>query len=220
MNYYAKRFFGQQGIVTDGLKLWLDASNPASYPGSGTTWYDLSGNNNNATLVNGVAYSGGMMNFDGVNDYVVSNIPKTAYGAEFSIYMWVNMQGSQNEVGIWQAASALSSTGPWILCQRITTGFRLYLNGGYGGNITVPNNNHFQMGLQFKNGIWKISVNGVVVQTQSNPIGSYAALSLYLGNGYRGYFNGQINDVAIYNRALTPEEVNQNFNATKSKYGL
>ena len=57
MSYYAKRFFGQvqnEGIVTDGLKLWLDASNPASYPGSGTTWFDLSGNGNNGTMMGGV----------------------------------------------------------------------------------------------------------------------------------------------------------------------
>ena len=57
MGHYAKKFFGQaqrEGIVTDELKLCLDASNPASYHGSGTTWYDLSGNGNNGTMVNGV----------------------------------------------------------------------------------------------------------------------------------------------------------------------
>ena len=63
-------------------------------------------------------------------------------------------------------------------------------------------------------------VNGIVVQTQTNPIGAFGASSLYFGNGYLGYFNGQINDVTIYNRALTPEEVLQNYNVTKSKYGL
>ena len=76
MSYYAKRFFGQvqnEGIVTDGLKLWLDASNPASYPGGGTTWYDLSGNGNNGTMVNGVAYNsanGGVMILDGIDDKI------------------------------------------------------------------------------------------------------------------------------------------------------
>jgi hypothetical protein len=60
-------------IVTDGLVLCLDAGNPKSYPGSGTTWTDLSGNGNNGTLVNGVGYSGsnlGSLVFDGSNDYV------------------------------------------------------------------------------------------------------------------------------------------------------
>jgi len=58
-------------IVTDGLVLCLDAGNPKSYPGSGTTWTDLSGNSNNGTLVNGVGYNGsnlGSLSFDGVDD--------------------------------------------------------------------------------------------------------------------------------------------------------
>ena len=60
-------------IVTNGLILNLDASNTSSYPGTGTVWTDLSGQNNNGTLVNGVGYSsvnGGTLTFDGVNDYV------------------------------------------------------------------------------------------------------------------------------------------------------
>ena len=78
MGYYSGKLMSIQAeaiptIITDGLKLWLDASNPSSYPGSGTTWYDLSGNGNNGTMVNGVTYStanGGVMSFDGVNDIV------------------------------------------------------------------------------------------------------------------------------------------------------
>ena len=63
------------GIVTDGLVLNLDAGNPQSYPGSGTTWTDLSGNGNNGTLLNGVGYdsdNGGSLVFDGSNDYVTT----------------------------------------------------------------------------------------------------------------------------------------------------
>ena len=60
-------------IVTNGLVLCLDASDIKSYPKSGTTWFDRSGNGNNGTLVNGVGYSsgnGGVLAFDGVDDYV------------------------------------------------------------------------------------------------------------------------------------------------------
>jgi len=60
-------------IVTDSLVLCLDAANPRSYPGSGTTWYDLSGNGHNGTLVNGVGFNSGergSMIFDGTNDYI------------------------------------------------------------------------------------------------------------------------------------------------------
>jgi hypothetical protein len=60
-------------IVTSGLVLALDAADKNSYPGSGTTWTDLSGNGNNGTLVNGPTFSsanGGSIVFDGVDDYV------------------------------------------------------------------------------------------------------------------------------------------------------
>ena len=60
-------------IADSGLLLHLDAGNTKSYPGSGTVWYDLSGNGNNFTLYNGVSYSNGALNFDGVNDYAASN---------------------------------------------------------------------------------------------------------------------------------------------------
>ena len=65
--------FAGPEIVEDGLVLALDAGNTKSYPGSGTTWTDLSGNGNNGSLVNGVGYNSGnlgSLSFDGVNDYV------------------------------------------------------------------------------------------------------------------------------------------------------
>ena len=60
-------------VTTTGLLLYLDAANRRSYPGSGTAWYDLSGNGNHFTLYNGPTYSNGALTFDGVNDYAASN---------------------------------------------------------------------------------------------------------------------------------------------------
>lgn len=63
------------GVVTNGLVLALDAGNTKSYPGSGTTWTDLSGNSNTGTLTNGPTYNssnGGSIVFDGVDDYVTN----------------------------------------------------------------------------------------------------------------------------------------------------
>jgi hypothetical protein len=72
-NYYKGK------LVTSGLILALDAGNLISYSGAGTTWFDMTSNANNGTLVNGVTYSGGTtpsMVFDGVDDYV--NVPYNA----------------------------------------------------------------------------------------------------------------------------------------------
>jgi hypothetical protein len=60
-------------IVTNGLVFCLDAANSKSYPGTGTDWTDLSGNQINGILTNGPAYNssnGGSIVFDGINDYI------------------------------------------------------------------------------------------------------------------------------------------------------
>ena len=82
------------GIVQDGLVLNLDASNTLSYPGSGTTWFDLTSNNNDGTLVNGPTFdsaNGGSIVFDGINDYVsFTTPPSTNSGTEkSSINVWI-----------------------------------------------------------------------------------------------------------------------------------
>ena len=84
------------GIVSDGLVLWLDAGITPSYPTSGTTWTDLSGNNNNGTLVNGPTYSstnGGSLVFDGTNDYVnISNSSSFNFGSgDFTVESWIRI---------------------------------------------------------------------------------------------------------------------------------
>ena len=75
-------------LVTEGLVLYLDASNEDSYSGSGTTWNDLSGNGNNGTLTNGVLYDNGVMSFDGVDDYVAPS--GSTNSKSISIFMWIN----------------------------------------------------------------------------------------------------------------------------------
>ena len=72
--------FGGPNVIDNGLVLSLDAGNVKSYPGSGTIWYDKSGNNNNGTLTNGPTFSGGSIVFDGVDDYV-----DTTFKASISI---------------------------------------------------------------------------------------------------------------------------------------
>ena len=68
--------FSGPEIVRNGLLFCLDSTNSKSYPGSGTTWFDLTGNNYNATLVNGVTYNSStkLMTFDGSNDYATVSI--------------------------------------------------------------------------------------------------------------------------------------------------
>jgi hypothetical protein len=79
-------------IVTNGLVLALDAANSKSYPGSGTTWRDLSGNNNSGSLTNGPTFSsanGGSIVFDGSNDYIgITTGSGFNLGVNFTVQVW------------------------------------------------------------------------------------------------------------------------------------
>ena len=95
--------------VEDGLILALDAGNTKSYPGSGTTWTDLSGNGNNGTLVNGVGYNsdyGGSLSFDGTNDYIdITSLAPLADTSAVTMEAWVNVDTLTNSyqvIGTWE----------------------------------------------------------------------------------------------------------------------
>jgi hypothetical protein len=80
------------GLVTDGLILNLDSTNASSYPGSGTSWDDLSGEGNDFTLVNGPTFStddGGTIVTDGANDYIQSDGQITETNAAMSAFAYV-----------------------------------------------------------------------------------------------------------------------------------
>jgi hypothetical protein len=111
-------------IVTDGLVLCLDAGNPKSYPGSGTTWTDLSGNGNNGTLVNGVGYNsgnGGSLVFDGVNDRVTINASShtNLSSGNFTISSWFYIPTSVDTTNLyyWLIAigTSVGSSNTWYL---------------------------------------------------------------------------------------------------------
>ncbi len=106
--------FHSPRIITDGLVLALDAANQKSYPGSGTTWSDLSGNGNNGTLTNGPTFdsgNNGSIIFDGVDDYITTGTtPSQLQGnPSFTVSGW-----------FYRNANLPVNTGTW----------------GFGGNVT------------------------------------------------------------------------------------
>ena len=214
--------------ITDGLVLCLDAANTKSYPGSGTTWTDLSGNGNNGTLVNGVGYSGsnlGSLTFDGVNDYVsLSQNITLDFNRTFFFYI-----------------SALPSTGIYHLLNSVSIGgfqnrisiTRTGLNFYRGDNDLVSRN--FTGGSQ-ENRFFAILTDNTNLYTIEPGMTSLPAGSSLnsLPNGPRSfdsigyqstgsswvYFNGKIPYFTYYNRSLSLAEIQQNFNATRSRYSV
>jgi hypothetical protein len=221
-------------IVTDGLVLCLDAANPRSYPGSGNSWLDLSGNGNNGTLTNGPTYSsanGGSLVFDGSNDFVE--------------LAGTNLSLNQMTISSWNYSSNFNQNG--FMFEKTTNGsvntqYSLFYNSSndicyrtYGLSTTdltvntstagVVNNQWNNVVATFDGTNKRIYVNGVLRATSATLSGTVtqnttgaAFIGIYGGGGYP--FNGRIANTQIYNRALTPQEIRKNYLATKSRFGL
>jgi hypothetical protein len=229
-----------ENIVTDGLVLCLDAGTLMSYLRSGTTWRDISGNGNNGTLINGPTFNsgnGGSIVFDGVNDYV--RIPYTVVLAPpiISFNSWVyslNWVSKNNNQKIF---SKTQNGGYAFGCGVFTTTnveFAALIGGAYR-IVSYPLNSlsigwvNFQG--TFDGRYLKLYINGVLVSTYDHTSISNISYSdnnqLVIGaepgsgTGIDGnFFSGNISQTLIYNRALSATEIQQNYNATKSRFGL
>jgi hypothetical protein len=224
-------------IVRDGLVLHLDAANPKSYPGSGTTWYDLSGNGNNGTLVNGVGYSTdnkGSMVFDGVNDTIdcgtVYAIGSSLTG--FTISMWVKTQSSSTRILAENGTGFTTNT--FYLAQENNTNltFLVFGEGSFdlvqiSSPAPYPTNTWFNLVGVWSSGVkCKLFYNG---EDRTAPRGGSIRNNLIDGNtnlflgsraGSSLFHSGNISYTQIYNRALTAAEIKQNFEAMRGRYGI
>lgn len=221
-------------IVRTNLQLYLDAADPASYPGTGTTWTDLSPNAYSTTLVGAPAWNSTYFTFDGTTEYVDTNQSLSA--EEFSVGAWFQSSAA----GIKMILSKETTAGwPW--------NYRIWLNGGQivgdiaqsgasTRNINSPLTN-------YNNGSWylvmytrstttqTLYVNGTQINTAdgSFPSGTISnAQELWIGrSAFTGgsptgsyQYTGDIGQVFVYNRVLDSTEILQNYNATRSTYGI
>ena len=210
-------------IVLDGLVLCLDAGNPKSYPGSGTTWTDLSGQGNNGTLVNGVGYSGdnfGSLVFDGSNDAIdVGNVNPTS-GATFSA--WININGANTNYGGIFNRWGSGGNSFWIgTLNNQSSSIQVYFNGSLVHNITSLELNTWMLLAVSHTGS---NVTSYINSSQTNTnasslISSTGTTSIGYDINRTNYpFKGNIAQVSIYNRALTASEIQQNYNALKGRF--
>jgi len=212
-------------IVTSGLVLCLDAANKRSYPGSGTTWFDISGNNRNLTLFNGTAYnSAGYFDFDGSDDYAKTSDNGLGTGTTIphSLEMWVNFDVLTNPRW-WLAVIGQYTTGAhhWIG----TTGVQF---GAWSANCQrsptlLGVNNWMQIVGTFNGTTLTYYVNSVNTGGSCTADGfnfTNTDFTIGLRLGSEAYFNGKVSNVKIYNRALSAEEIAQNFNALCGRYEI
>jgi hypothetical protein len=218
------------GLVTSGLVLALDAGRTLSYPGSGTTWTDLSGNGNTGTLVNGVGYNSsnlGSLSFDGVNDYTLtSSINHNIGTGNFTYSAWVYPTSLK---GAGATLSAFMGNGEYAP----TFGFDLngypselgfYWSGWKGFGTTLSLNQWYYVVMTRVGALCTGYLNAIACPVTYNDGQSMNNSQYVIGRSGVNYasdiFKGNIAQVQIYNRALTAQEVQQNYRATKSRYGL
>jgi hypothetical protein len=212
-------------IITDGLVICLDAADKKSYGGSGTTWTDRSGQGNNGTLTNGPTFNsgnGGYITFAGDDDH----IPFTCddFGTDNTVEMWARWHGTGNRMFC-----------AWSSCYDIWTidgnlGFNTCGGDICGFSASSLANIWHHFVFVFKQQIQdnSIYINGVS-QTLSKKRGNTNLTSnrsfstnfrigSWTGGSY--YYDGDMAIAKVYNRELTADEVLQNYNATKGRFGL
>ena len=219
-------------IVTDGLVLALDAGNTKSYPGSGTSWSDISGQGNNGTLTNGPTYSsdnGGSIVFDGTNDYIdVSGTE--SFNAPLSINFTLSIWMYPTKTGNWQGVFTKNrSTGTQVGLFLSSSNEFVFGFSGSGGNLigsSFSTNTWYHVVLvQAANTSRKIYINGSLDVTKTSTFGTTSSGSetfrLGQASGVNEYFGGRISNASIYNnKALTASEVKQNYNAFRGRFGI
>ena len=222
-------------IVTDGLVLCLDAGNTKSYPGSGTTWTDLSGNSNNGTLVNGVTYNntnGGTLTLDGTDHYVIVGTNGTT-PPEITISMWIKFPTLEAS---YFYVNTNANSNPELRLSTNSGFFRyvLYDAGAYfsnqNGNIPITTDTWYNLVLVIRNSYLKSYVNleedisktGFTYDGTSTQNATHHTLGTqYVGGyGYQGYNNCIYSNLMVYNKNLSLEEIQQNFNALRGRYGI
>ena len=215
-------------ISSDGLVLLLDAGNTKSYPGSGTTWTDLSGRGNTGTLTNGPTYSsanGGYFSFGSAGSQRTSftyQTPQQTASTAFTWSIWTYPVANSDSYVL----MGYRGTTPLKFYKLTTQKFEMYpaeifflFTLNVWQNICV-----IYDGTQGGTDNMKMYVNGTQVGLRDGdqPDLLNSAMPFFVGGDPDAseFATARIGQVSIYNRALSAAEVSQNYNATRGRYGL
>ena len=220
-------------IVTDGLVLSLDAANTKSYPGSGTTWTDLSGEGYDGTI-SGATYTSGVdgyFDFDGTNDLVTVNSSiRTAVGEflatssnSFSISVWFEPTTSDTSSNtMFSKANGYGTAGNIILGYDGTNLLSVIRGTSTNNFYTSLTSTWHEVAICWDGTTFKSYVNGSFVSNLSVGSATSQDTDVKIGNSGNGNepFNGKISNVKVYTKALSASEIQQNYNALRGRYGI
>jgi hypothetical protein len=226
----ATRYNYTGGIVTEGLVLNLDAAKTGSYPGSGTLWRDLSGNGNNGTLTNGPTYTGvskdAAIVFDGVDDYAAKSNPLNfPVNSDLSVFSFFKKTGANSEPHQCIISTGHSSWNLLLLNQTTLTFNQAFIKTIISGS-QILNDQWYYAGCIKDGNEYKLYLNGVINSSATDSViftnnNKYDISSdTGLSSTRNAYFKGLIPIIQVYNYALSPFDIFQNFNSLKSRYGI
>jgi hypothetical protein len=214
------------GIVKDGLVLDLDAAKKASYPGSGTTWFDVSGYGYNGTLVNGPTFdsaNAGSVVFDGVNDYLVRTDAslRNYTTVTANIWMYLNTYTSTFETYFSYNAEEAGPSGGFGLRRWGNAIFECW--GGssrklYKNNTLLISGSSVLASGYNTTGSWEMIT--LVANSISTWQGHNRLTLATRSDGLNTATNYKVGSFSLYNRELSTAEITQNYNALKGRYGL
>ena len=228
-------------IYNNGLVLNLDAGNANSYPGTGTTWFDLA-SGNNGTLVNGPTYdttNGGSLYFDGTNKYTDISYTKINITNKLTISSWVyflsqpSTTGNPNIVDKWDWPNNKRSfhigTENGYLATSISYDGLFDNRIVCSDNSSIVLNQWINITMTYDGRTLKLYKNGSLIQSssfsQDRNIFSDITTNIFLGRsrgteGSSRHLNARISGVQIYSNSLTATEILNNFNSTRGRFGL
>ena len=238
---------GGPNTIIDGLLLYVDAANPKSYPGNGTIWSDISKTGDNGTLVNGPTFdsaNNGSIVFDGVDDYVnFSELTPANTLNTFSFGLWFSPAITITPGSLATFSMLMEAQDQRFASSRPDNYIYFLTNGELLFATFTPTNNVVSLQTTWSSDEWyqvfctyepitgekKLFINGELENSVTGVTGNYFNTFTHFGLGAynapsifspTNAFNGNISNFKIYNRTLSDEEILQNYNATRSRFGI
>ena len=221
-------------IVTDGLVLCLDAANKRSYPGAGTTWTDLSKQENNGTLTNGPTFdsaNAGSIVFDGTNDYVSITRNSSITPNYISVCGWIKINSKSSNQFLLALPRSVNGGASYMMYYSLSLdGFVAYARTNSTGTIQTTSTFSPDTGRWYSLCMTSNGSNLILfIDGEFEASSSFSSVLEYSGStvlrigsydnqGTPTYTNGNIALTQIYNRALTPDEIRQNYNASRGRF--
>lgn len=212
-------FFHSPNIVTNGLVMCVDAANPRSYPGSGTTWYDISGNSHNLDLGSSVSLTtyanSKVLHFPQDANGYGRNTSLNLASSNFTVISWVRKLSSGNN-----GRTITAYNNNWLLAHHDSTYGDYYAEGWVNDVGSPPSDTVWRMFTgtgNISNDQYSLFINDTNIVRNSSA-GSQGPNGWNLNNQYGQYSDCEIGNLLCYNRVLSDDEITQIYNAYKSRF--